>query len=114
LCLSDKNRFEDVKQCAEAIAPLLPAGQGEWAKRLFAIGLFDAGFLGALCISLSTSWAVGEIFGWAHSLNFKVKDALWFYVVYLGMLLSSGAIVLIPGEGFKKPLIPARRAISDM
>lgn len=66
---------EDVKQTAEAIAPLLPAGQGEWARRLFAIGLFDAGFLGALCISLSTSWAVGEIFGWAHSLNYKVKDA---------------------------------------
>jgi Mn2+/Fe2+ NRAMP family transporter len=67
------------------------------ARRLFAIGLFDAGFLGALCISLSTSWAVGEIFGWAHSLNKKVKDAPWFYFVYLFMLLTSGAVVLIPG-----------------
>ena len=89
--------IEDVKQCAEALAPLLPAGQGEWAKRLFAIGLFDAGFLGALCISLSTSWAVGEIFGWAHSLNYRVKDAPRFYLVYLGMLLTSGAVVLLPG-----------------
>ncbi|MGB6065290.1 MAG: divalent metal cation transporter [Desulfomonilaceae bacterium] len=89
--------IEDVKQTAEAIAPLLPSGQGEWARRLFGIGLFDAGFLGALCISLSTSWAVGEIFGWAHSLNYKVRDAPWFYIVYLGMLLTSGAVVLIPG-----------------
>ena len=58
---------EDAAQTAEAIVPLLPFGKGEWARALFAIGLFDAGFLGALCISLSTSWAVGEVFGWAHS-----------------------------------------------
>ena len=50
---------EDAKQTAEALMPLLPVGQGEWARLLFGIGLFDAGFLGALCISLSTSWAVG-------------------------------------------------------
>jgi Mn2+/Fe2+ NRAMP family transporter len=88
---------EDAKGTAEALVPLLPHGNGEWAKRLFAIGLFDAGFLGALCISLSTSWAVGEVFGWAHSLNKSIKDAPWFYVVYLGFLVIAGAIVLIPG-----------------
>ena len=89
--------IEDAKQTAEAIVPLLPAGQGELARRLFAIGLFDAGFLGALCVSLSSSWAVGEVFGWAHSLNFRVKDAPWFYAVYLLMLLTAGVVVLIPG-----------------
>jgi len=88
---------EDARQTAEALVPLLPAGKGELARRLFAIGLFDAGFLGALCISLSTSWAVGEVLGWAHSLNKSVREAPWFYVIYLGMLLTSGAVVLIPG-----------------
>ncbi len=88
---------EDAKQTAEALVPLLPAGRGELARRLFAIGLFDAGFLGALCISLSTSWAMGEIFGWAHSLNKSVRDAPWFYLAYLAMLLTAGAVVLIPG-----------------
>jgi NRAMP (natural resistance-associated macrophage protein)-like metal ion transporter len=88
--------IEDAKQTAEAIVPLL-SGHGEWARKLFAIGLFDAGLLGALCISLSTSWAVGEVFGWAHSLNKNVKEAPWFYLVYLIMLITSGAVVLIPG-----------------
>jgi NRAMP (natural resistance-associated macrophage protein)-like metal ion transporter len=88
---------DDAAKTAEALVPLLPHGQGEIARKLFAIGLFDAGFLGALCISLSSSWAVGEVFGWAHSLNKSVKDAPWFYVLYLGMLLTSGAVVLIPG-----------------
>lgn len=88
--------IEDAKQTAEAIVPLL-GGYGALARKLFAIGLFDAGFLGALCISLSTSWAVGEVFGWAHSLNKSVKEAPWFYVVHVAMLLGAGAIVLIPG-----------------
>jgi NRAMP (natural resistance-associated macrophage protein)-like metal ion transporter len=89
--------IEDAGQTAGALVPLLPHGQGEIARKLFAIGLFDAGFLGALCISLSTSWAVGEVFGWAHSLNKSVREAPWFYAVYLLMLFSAGAIVLIPG-----------------
>jgi NRAMP (natural resistance-associated macrophage protein)-like metal ion transporter len=94
-------QIEDARQTAEALVPLLPASQGHLARTLFAIGLFDAGFLGALCISLATSWAVGEVFGWAHSLNKSVKDAPWFYVLYLGMLLAAGGVVLIP----KAPLI---------
>ena len=89
--------IQDAAQTAEAIVPLLPSGYGEIARKLFAIGLFDAGFLGALCISLSSSWAVGEVFGWAHSLNYKVREAPWFYVIYLAMLLTSGAVVLLPG-----------------
>lgn len=89
--------IEDAKQTAEAIVPFLPVGQGDMARKLFAIGLFDAGFLGALCISLATSWAVGEVFGWAHSLNVKVKEAPWFYLIYLLMLITSGVVVLIPG-----------------
>jgi NRAMP (natural resistance-associated macrophage protein)-like metal ion transporter len=88
--------IEDARQTAQALAPLLPHGEGEWARRLFAIGLFDAGFLGALCVSLSTSWAVGEVFGWAHSLNNSVRDAPWFYLLYLVMLLTAGGVVLIP------------------
>ncbi len=93
--------IEDAKDTAEALVPLLSGGHGELARKLFAIGLFDAGFLGALCVSLSTSWAFGEVFGWAHSLNKSVRDAPWFYAVYLGMLGTAGAVVMIP----KAPLI---------
>ncbi|MBF0520789.1 MAG: divalent metal cation transporter [Nitrospirae bacterium] len=66
-----------------------------------AIGLFDAGFLGAVCIALASSWAFGEVFGWAHSLNYKIKEAPWFYGFFFFLLLSSGVVVLIP----KAPLV---------
>ena len=51
--------------------------------------------LGALCISLATSWSLGEVFGWAHSLNKSVREAPWFYVAYLLMLFSAGAVSLV-------------------
>jgi Mn2+/Fe2+ NRAMP family transporter len=40
---------------------------------------------------------VGEVFGWAHSLNKGVKEAPWFYAIYLFILITSGVVVLIPG-----------------
>ncbi len=64
---------------------------------LLAIGLFDAGLLGAICISLSSSWAFGEVFGWAHSLNKKIREAPWFYAIYFFALITAGLVVLIPG-----------------
>ncbi len=68
---------------------------------MLAIGLFNAGLLGAICISLASSWAFGEVFGWAHSLNSKIKEASWFYTNYFITLISAGLIVLIP----KAPLV---------
>ena len=68
-----------------------------WVGTFMAIGLFDAGLLGAICISLASSWAFGEIFGWAHSLNQKIKEARWFYASYFLTLISAGVVVLIPG-----------------
>jgi Mn2+/Fe2+ NRAMP family transporter len=87
---------ESAAQTAERMPEVMPAHHwGQWSRALFAIGLFDAGLLGALCISLSTSWALGEVFGWAHSLNKGVREAPWFYVAYLLMLVSGGFVSLV-------------------
>jgi Mn2+/Fe2+ NRAMP family transporter len=64
---------------------------------VMAIGLFDAGLLGAVCISLASSWAFGEVFGWAHSLNQKVREAPWFYAYCFFDLLLAGAVTLLAG-----------------
>jgi Mn2+/Fe2+ NRAMP family transporter len=87
---------DSAAQTAAAMPEVMPNGHwGQWAKVLFAVGLFDAGLLGALCISLATSWALGEVFGWAHSLNISVREAPWFYVAYVLMLMSAGVVSLI-------------------
>jgi len=79
-----------------AQAATIMMGINPWLGTFVAIGLFDAGFLGAICISLSSSWAFGEVFGWAHSLNLKIREAPWFYACYLFAILTAGAVVLIP------------------
>jgi len=80
-----------------AQASTLVMEKNKWAGAMMAIGLFDAGLLGAICISLATSWAFGEIFGWAHTLNAKIREAPWFYFCYLFILVTAGLVVLIPG-----------------
>ncbi|HOX28187.1 MAG TPA: divalent metal cation transporter [bacterium] len=64
-----------------------------------AVGLMNAGLLGTICISLASSWSFGEVFGWAHSLNKKVREAPWFYMLYALMLISAGAMVLLSKPG---------------
>jgi NRAMP (natural resistance-associated macrophage protein)-like metal ion transporter len=87
---------ESAAETAAQMPHVMPQHQwGYWARGLFAIGLFDAGLLGALCISLATSWALGEVFGWAHSLNKSVREAPWFYVAYVLMLMSAGVVSLV-------------------
>ncbi|MGA3051868.1 MAG: Nramp family divalent metal transporter [Chitinispirillaceae bacterium] len=89
----------DIESAGQAAQKLM--GINKYIGTFIAIGLFDAGFLGAICISLASSWAFGEVFGWAHSLNKKVREAPWFYAFYLFALISAGAVVLIP----KAPLV---------
>ena len=85
----------DIDSASQAAELLLKTNH--YVGTFMAIGLFDAGLLGAICISLASSWAFGEIFGWAHSLNTKIKEAPWFYASYFLTLITAGLVVLIPG-----------------
>src|SRR5450759_1548660 len=85
----------DIESAAQASEHLMQTNHT--LGTFMAIGLFDAGLLGAICISLASSWAFGEIFGWAHSLNQKIKEAPWFYASYFFTLITAGLVVLIPG-----------------
>ena len=89
----------NITEASEAAIALVPLA-GRHAGALFAIGLFSAGLLGAICVSLASSWAFGEVFGWAHSLNVNVKSAPWFYLFYVLNVVFAGAIVLIPHAPF--------------
>jgi Mn2+/Fe2+ NRAMP family transporter len=64
---------------------------------LFAILLFDASIIGASAVTLSTSYAFGDVFGLRHSLHRSFKDAKQFYFSYAAMVAVAASIVLIPG-----------------
>jgi Mn2+/Fe2+ NRAMP family transporter len=88
-------RGVNIESAAEAAILLMPINK--YVGTIMVIGLFDAGLLGAICISLTSSWAFGEVFGWAHSLNYKIGQAPWFFLFRLIILVTAGAVVLIPG-----------------
>ena len=64
---------------------------------LFAIVLLDASIIGAAAVTLSTSYAFGDVFGLKHSLHRKFKDAKAFYASYSALVAVAAAVVLIPG-----------------
>ena len=77
------------------------AGLEKYAGRtpavLFAVALFDAAIIGAAAVSLSTAYAIGDVFKIRHSLHRSVSDAKGFYLVYFGIVAAAAALVLIPG-----------------
>ncbi len=84
--------LQSAGEAAKLLMPLHP-----YVGTILAIALFDAGLIGALSVSLASSWAVGEVFGWSHSLNDQLGQAKWFNVFRLSIMMIAGTIVLIPG-----------------
>ena len=71
---------------------------GRTSATLFAVALLDACIIGAAAVSLSTAYAIGDVFKIRHSLHRNVSDAKGFYLVYFGIVAAAAAIVLIPGS----------------
>ncbi|MFM0176027.1 NRAMP family divalent metal transporter [Paraburkholderia sediminicola] len=65
---------------------------------LFAVALLDACIIGAAAVSLSTAYAIGDVFKIRHSLHRGVSDAKGFYLVYFGIVAAAATLVLIPGS----------------
>ncbi len=80
---------------AAGVAHLL-ANHSHALGAMYAILLFDASILGAAAVTLSTSYAFGDVFGIRHSLHRGFKEAKQFYLSYMAMVVAAAAIVLIP------------------
>src|SRR5271170_561135 len=83
---------------AADLAAGLQVHAGRVAGVLFAVALLDASIIGAFAVSLSTAYAIGDVFGLKHSLHRGVKGAKGFYAIYGALVLAAGAVVLIPGS----------------
>jgi Mn2+/Fe2+ NRAMP family transporter len=78
------------------------AGIGHYIGRLpgvlFAVALLDASIIGTAAVSLSTAYAFGDFLSMNHSLHRSPKDAKAFYAIYVGLILLSALVVVIPGS----------------
>jgi Mn2+/Fe2+ NRAMP family transporter len=84
-------------QDAGAVAAGLGKYAGHLAGIFFVVALIDASVIGAMAVSLSTAYAIGDVLSLRHSLHRKPKEAKAFYAVYGGLIALAAALVLTPG-----------------
>jgi NRAMP (natural resistance-associated macrophage protein)-like metal ion transporter len=82
---------------AGTVATELGRTLGSTAGTFYAIVLLNASLIGAAAVTLSTSYAFGDVFGAKHSLNRGPLDAKGFYASFTLMVMAAAGIVLIPG-----------------
>jgi Mn2+/Fe2+ NRAMP family transporter len=83
---------------AGGIAAGIEKYAGKTAGVMFAFALIDAALIGASAVSLSTAYAIGDVFSARHSLHRKVAEAKGFYAVYFLLIAVAAAVVLTPGS----------------
>ena len=84
-------------QTAEEAAIALAPVAGNFAKALFAFGLFGASVLAATVMPLTTSYAVCESFGWESGVSRKFSEAPVFMGLYTALIVIGAIVVLVPG-----------------
>jgi NRAMP (natural resistance-associated macrophage protein)-like metal ion transporter len=82
---------------AGGVATGLQHEVGRAAGAIFAIILLNASIIGAASVTLSTSYAFGDVFGAHHSLHRGWRDAKFFYGAFSAMVVVAAGIVIIPG-----------------
>jgi Mn2+/Fe2+ NRAMP family transporter len=85
-------RFTDPAQMAMDIGTFA----GPAMRNVLLLLMINAAVLGTTAISLSSAWAYGEVRGWPHSLQLPMREAPWFYALYLLSVGAAAGIVLIP------------------
>jgi hypothetical protein len=81
---------------AGAVATHLSNHVGHMVGVLFAIILLDASLIGANCVGLATTYALGDAMGKPHSLHWKITEAPLFYGSYAVLLAVSAAVAFSP------------------
>jgi Mn2+/Fe2+ NRAMP family transporter len=73
---------------ARALVPFV----GQYAKQVFAVGLFGASMLAAAVLPLATGYSITEAFGFERGVNKSVREAPIFWAIFTGLIVL-GAVV---------------------
>lgn len=85
--------LDTVGQISDSLIPFL----GEFAGKIaFAMGMTGAALIAAVVVSLTAAWGLGEVTGYKHSLEYRPKEAPWFYTAY-SVTVILGAIFVASG-----------------
>lgn len=93
--LHERGVFEvdSARTAAESLAPIA----GQYAKYLFAVGLFGAAMLAMGVLPLSTAYSVSEALGFEKGLSRSFREAPTFLGIFTALILVGCIVALIPG-----------------
>lgn len=84
---------DSARTAAESLAPVA----GEYAKYLFAVGLFGAAMLAMGVLPLSTAYSISEALGFEKGLSRSFREAPIFLGIFTALILIGCLVALIPG-----------------
>ena len=88
--------IRSIDSAATAAESLVPIA-GEYAKYLFAIGLFGAAMLAMGVLPLATAYSVSEALGFEKGLSRSFREAPIFLGIFTALILIGATVALIPG-----------------
>jgi Mn2+/Fe2+ NRAMP family transporter len=86
-------RIDSAATAAESLVPVA----GQYAKYLFAIGLFGAAMLAMGVLPLATAYSISEALGFEKGLSRSFREAPIFLGIFTVLILIGAIVALIPG-----------------
>lgn len=86
-------KLEDASDAARALVPVV----GEYAKYLFAVGLFGASMLAMGVLPLATAYSLSEALGFEKGLSRSFREAPIFLGIFTALIVFGAIFALIPG-----------------
>ena len=85
-------KVESAADAAQALAPVV----GQYAKYLFAFGLFGASMLAMGVLPLATAYSVSEALGFEKGLSHSFREAPIFLGIFTSLIVIGSVVALIP------------------
>ena len=85
-------KVESAADAAQALAPVV----GQYAKYLFAFGLFGASMLAMGVLPLATAYSVSEALGFEKGLSHSFREAPIFLGIFTTLIVIGSVVALIP------------------
>ncbi len=91
-----KSGITELDSAATAAVALAPVA-GQYAKYLFAIGLFGAAMLAMGVLPLATAYSLSEALGFEKGLSHSFREAPIFLGIFTALIVMGLMVALIPG-----------------
>jgi Mn2+/Fe2+ NRAMP family transporter len=90
--LPSTNTLNSIPDISSAITPHLGYTAG---RILFSLGMIGGAMIGAIVVTITASWTLGEVLGFGRDLNKSPREAPGFYIAYMTILIVATVITCL-------------------